>query len=139
MGGNLPPRYRRLLMICLQICSLNKNCMWGWGLPHDTVSWLCDSVAPAGTALPRALLALQSSWGMSACSTEEEQMWVTAGSPPAGMLRGRRQGECIGEQFQFFLGSLLGRFFRDQEKKRCCWRAAVLLHPGLGESPSWRL
>lgn len=105
----------------------------------QAVPWLSDSIAPAGTALPRALLALQSSWGMRAHSTGEERMWVTAGSPPAGMLRGRHQGECIREQPRFFLGSLLWSFFRDQEKKRCCWREAALLHHGLGEEPSGRL
>lgn len=42
---------------------------------------------------------------------------VTAGSPPAGMLRERLQGECIREQLQFFLGSLLGTFYRDLEKR----------------------
>lgn len=74
----------------------------------QTVPWLSDSTAPAGTALPRALLALQSSWGMRARSTGEQRMWVTAGSPPAGMLRERLQGECIREQLQFFPGLLAG-------------------------------
>ncbi|KAI1236235.1 hypothetical protein IHE44_0001513 [Lamprotornis superbus] len=60
---------------------------------------------------------VKSSWGMRAHSTGEQRMWVTAGSPPAGMLKERLQGECIREQLQFFLGSLLGPFCGDQEKR----------------------
>lgn len=70
---------------------------------------------------------------MRARSAGEQRMWVTAGSPPAGMLRERLQGECIREQLQFFLGSLLGTFYRHQEN--VATRRAALVRSQL-RSPS---